>query len=147
MSQHGSGRSLMLDDNIQVRCKSRENASDVVSRLLHPRSGSGKQLCCQSHQYYRERDLNESSEPSIKPFVIGRKNWLFANTPRGAKASATIYSVIETAKENGLRPYNDLNYLFEQLPQLSGPLDAEVLESFLPWSASLPADCRMKQNP
>jgi len=46
---------------------------------------------------------NNRSERSIKPFVIGRKNWLFANTPRGAKASATIYSVIETAKENGLQ--------------------------------------------
>jgi hypothetical protein len=43
--------------------------------------------------------------------VIWRKNWLFANTPRGAKASATIYSVIETAKENGLHPYNYLKHL------------------------------------
>jgi transposase len=88
---------------------------------------------------------NNRSERSIKPFVIGRKNWLFANTPRGAKASATIYSVIETAKENGLHPFNYLKYLFEQLPQLAGPLDAEALEPFLPWSASLPADCRMKK--
>jgi transposase len=48
---------------------------------------------------------NNRSERSIKPFVIGRKNWLFANTPRGAKASAAIYSVIETAKENGLLPF------------------------------------------
>jgi hypothetical protein len=88
---------------------------------------------------------NNRSERSIKPFVIGRKNWLFANTPRGAKASATIYSVIETAKENGLHPFNYLKHLFEQLPQLAGPLDAEALEPFLPWSASLPADCRMNK--
>ncbi|MFB5763839.1 transposase domain-containing protein, partial [Paenibacillus medicaginis] len=77
----------------------------------------------------------------------GRKNWLFANTPRGATASATIYSVIETAKENGLHPYNYLKYLFEQLPQLPRPLDADALESFLPWSASLPADCRVNKIP
>lgn len=89
---------------------------------------------------------NNRSERSIKPFVIGRKNWLFANTPRGAKASATIYSVIETAKENGLHPYHYLKHLFEQLPQLTGPLVAEVLEPFLPWSASLPAACRMKRT-
>lgn len=89
---------------------------------------------------------NNRSERSIKPFVIGRKNWLFAITPRGARASATIYSVIETAKENGLHPYNYLKYLFEQLPQLPGPLDSESLEPFMPWSASLPADCRMKQS-
>ena len=65
---------------------------------------------------------NNRSERSIKPFVIGRKNWLFANTPRGAKASAAIYSVIETAKENSLHPYNYLKYLFEQLPQITGRL-------------------------
>jgi hypothetical protein len=46
-------------------------------------------------------ELDNRSERSIKPFVIGRKNWLFANTPRGAKASATIYSVIETARKTG----------------------------------------------
>ncbi len=86
---------------------------------------------------------NNRSERSIKPFVIGRKNWLFANTPRGAKASAAIYSVIETAKENGLHPYNYLKYLFEQLPQIADQLDAATLESLMPWSTALPASCRM----
>lgn len=86
---------------------------------------------------------NNRSERSIKPFVIGRKNWLFANTPRGAKTSAAIYSVIETAKENGLHPYNYLKYLFEQLPQITDPLDAAALESFMPWSETLPASCRL----
>ncbi|OIQ58489.1 transposase IS66 family protein [Moorella thermoacetica] len=47
---------------------------------------------------------NNRSELSIKPFVIGRKNWLFANTQRGARASAITYSIIKTAKENGLKP-------------------------------------------
>ena len=59
---------------------------------------------------------NNRSERSIKPFVIGRKNWMFANTPRGARASAIIYSIVETAKENGLNPFNYLSYLFEKLP-------------------------------
>lgn len=86
---------------------------------------------------------NNRSERSIKPFVIGRKNWLFANTPRGAKASATIYSVIETAKENGLNPFQYLKYLFEQLPQLENLKDPEVLDCFLPWSSSLPMNCRV----
>ncbi|THF81688.1 IS66 family transposase [Cohnella fermenti] len=89
---------------------------------------------------------NNRSERSIKPFVIGRKNWMFANTPRGAKASATIYSVLETAKENGLHPYNYLKYLFEQLPQLSGPLSPEVLKPFMPWSDQLPEACRMPKS-
>ena len=61
---------------------------------------------------------NNRSERSIKPLVIGRKNWLFAFTPAGAHASAIIYSLVESAKENGLHPYAYLTYLFEQLPQL-----------------------------
>lgn len=89
---------------------------------------------------------NNRSERSIKPFVIGRKNWLFSNTRRGAKASATIYSVMETAKENGLHPFNYLKYLFEQLPQISRPLEADALESFMPWSQVLPADCRLNKS-
>ena len=88
---------------------------------------------------------NNRSERSIKPFVIGRKNWLFANTPRGAKASATIYSVIETAKENGLHPFTYLKHLFEQLPQLP-TLDVDSLEPFTPWSSSLPPDCRVSRS-
>ena len=82
---------------------------------------------------------NNRSERSIKPFVMGRKNWLFSNTPRGAKASATIYSIIETAKENGLIPFQYLTYLFERMPNLgNGSLD-----ELLPWSASLPDYCKM----
>jgi transposase len=86
---------------------------------------------------------NNRSERSIKPFVIGRKNWLFANTPRGAKASSIIYSVVETAKENGLNPNKYLNYLFEQLPQLEDPKNSEALDRLLPWSVSLPLTCRV----
>jgi transposase len=86
---------------------------------------------------------NNRSERSIKPFVIGRKDWLFANMLRGAKASAAIYSVIETAKENGLLPFQYLKYLFEQLPQLPDALNPEALEAYLPWSTSLPITCRV----
>ena len=56
-------------------------------------------------------------ENSIRPFVVGRKNWLFSATPRGAHASGTLYSLIETAKANGLEPYRYLCYLFRKLPQ------------------------------
>jgi transposase len=86
---------------------------------------------------------NNRAERSIKPFVIGRKNWLFANTPRGAQASAVIYSVMETAKENGLHPFRYLTFLFEQLPQLENVNDPQALEPFLPWSTDLPPDCRV----
>ncbi|WP_420811240.1 IS66 family transposase [Desulfosediminicola ganghwensis] len=59
---------------------------------------------------------NNAAENAIRPFVVGRKNWLFAGTQEGAKASATLYSLVETAKANNLEPYNYLRYLFEKLP-------------------------------
>lgn len=62
---------------------------------------------------------NNRAERSIKPFVMGRKNWLFANTPGGAQASAVIYSLIETAKENALDPYRYLPWVLQNAPQLS----------------------------
>ncbi|MCR4442719.1 MAG: IS66 family transposase [Peptococcaceae bacterium] len=85
---------------------------------------------------------NNRSERSIKPFVIGRKNWLFANTPRGAQASAITYSIIETAKENSLSPFHYLCYLFEKLPNMDIK-DKNALDKLLPWSDSLPPVCRL----
>ena len=62
---------------------------------------------------------NNRAERSIKPFVIDRKNFLFAVTPRGAQGSAIMFSLIETAKENGLDPYRYLCYLFKTAPILN----------------------------
>jgi len=59
---------------------------------------------------------NNKVENAIRPFVIGRKGWLFSGSPRGAHASATLYTLVETAKANKLEPWAYLNYLFEQLP-------------------------------
>ena len=59
---------------------------------------------------------NNVAENAIRPFVLGRKNWLFSGAPKGADASATFFTLIETAKSNGLEPYAYLRYLFEQLP-------------------------------
>lgn len=59
---------------------------------------------------------NNAAENALRPFVVGRKNWLFAGNPRGAKASAIFFSLIETAKANGLEPYSYLRYIFAQLP-------------------------------
>ena len=80
---------------------------------------------------------NNRAERSIKPFVMGRKAWLFANTPRGARASAIIYSIVETVKENKLNPFEYLVHVFEQMPNvdLKNP---EVLQKLLPWNVVLP---------
>jgi transposase len=81
---------------------------------------------------------NNRCERAVKPFVIGRKNWLFANTPKGARASATIYSIVETARANGLRPFDYLTFLFERLPNLES---SASLDSLLPWAAEAQNAC------
>jgi len=82
---------------------------------------------------------NNRAERSLKPFVIGRKNWLFCNTPRGANSSAIIYSIIETAKENGLKPLEYLAFVFEQYQK------NEDIKILLPWSNSIPESCKVKK--
>ena len=74
---------------------------------------------------------NNRAERSIKPFVMGRKNWLFANTPAGAQSSAVIYSLIETAKENQLDPYRYLLWVLRSAPVLS-QADESWAEKLLP---------------
>jgi transposase len=66
-------------------------------------------------------------ENAIRPFVVGRKAWLFADTVGGARASANLYSLVETAKANGIEPWAYLTYLFERLPAATQPADLEAL--------------------
>lgn len=73
---------------------------------------------------------NNPAENAIRPFVVGRKNWLFSATVPGAKASANLYSLIETAKANGLEPYDYLRHIFTELPKAS---TLEEIEALLPW--------------
>jgi hypothetical protein len=70
---------------------------------------------------------------------MGRKNWLFCNTPNGAMASSIVYSIIETAKENGLKPFEYLEFLFESLPNTT----TGRIDSLLPWGTAIPERCRM----
>ena len=73
---------------------------------------------------------NNRCENAIRPFVTGRKNWLFSDTVKGAQASANLYSLIETAKANGLEPYAYLRRVFRLLPAATTVADIEAL---LPW--------------
>lgn len=74
---------------------------------------------------------NNAAERAIRPFTIGRKNWLFSASRAGAKASANLYSLIETAKANGLNPYDYLQHLFNELSQAQ---TLEQIEAILPWN-------------
>ena len=74
---------------------------------------------------------NNAAENAIRPFVIGRKNWLFSNTPSGAQASANMYSIIETAKAHGLNPQEYLTHVYKEIPLVKSIEDYEKL---LPWN-------------
>lgn len=88
---------------------------------------------------------NNAAERKIKPFVIGRKNFLFANTSKGASCSAKIYSIIETAKSNKLIIEKYLVYLFENLAGLD-QTGSESLENLMPWASTLPATLKIKEK-
>lgn len=88
---------------------------------------------------------NNWAERSIKPFVIARKTFLFANTTRGATASAITFSLIETAKENNLNPFDYLKFIFEELPNIDFKENPDLLKNYLPW-ADLPEQCYSKKR-
>ena len=112
---------------------------------VSPKSLTGKALAYTHKQWPRlirvlddgriEID-NNRCENAIRPFVLGRKAWLFADTPAGAEASARLYSLIETAKANGLEPYAYLARVFEELPAAIAADDDDAITRLLPWNVA-----------
>jgi len=87
---------------------------------------------------------NNRTERCIRPFVIGRGNWMFAQTPKGAHASATLYSLIESAKVNGIEPFSYLSLIFKELPKV---VDAGGFEKLLPYNAQKHFSLKSTQPP
>ena len=85
---------------------------------------------------------NNAAEQSIRGFCIGKKNWVMIDTITGAKSSAIIYSIAETAKANNLKPYDYFEYLLTEIPKHLDDTDRSFLDDLLPWSPGLPANCR-----
>ena len=85
---------------------------------------------------------NNAAEQSIRGFCIGKKNWVMIDTIAGAKSSAIIYSIAETAKANKLKPYDYFEYLLTEIPKHLDVPDSSFLDDLLPWSPSLPENCR-----
>ena len=85
---------------------------------------------------------NNASERAIRGFCIGKKNWQMIDTINGAKTSAMIYSIAETAKANNLKPYEYFEYLLEEIPKHMDDMDRRFLDRLLPWSPELPAHIR-----
>jgi len=117
---------------------------DKSALQVPPKSAVGKAIAYSLRQWpklmrYTENGYlnidNNRAERAIKPFVIGRKNWLFSNTATGAQASAMMYSIVETAKANGLIPFDYLRYLLEQLPT-----NPESIDYLMPWNVVLAKD-------
>ncbi len=111
-------------------------------KVVVPESLAGKAISYTLNEYvklvrYLKYDFispdNNEAERAIKPFTIGSKNWLFQNTPTGAYASATMYSLIETAKANNLEPYRYMELLFREIPKSK---TREELEKLLPWNVT-----------
>lgn len=125
--------------------------ANETSARTAPKSALGKALHYLLEQWpYLVRYLedgrlelsNNRAERSIKPFVMGRKNFLFCNTPGGAQSSAVLYSLIETAKETGLDPYCYLQWVLERAPELAQTSNETWAEKLIP--AEAPAECRTK---
>ena len=89
---------------------------------------------------------NNSAERAIKNFAVGRRNWLFAKSIRGADASAVVYSITETALLSGLKPYVYLTYVLDQIRQMGPFPKPEELDRLLPWSDDLPDEFRTKNQ-
>lgn len=87
---------------------------------------------------------NNLSENAIRPFTVGRKNWLFCDTPNGAQASALVYSMVEIAKANGVNVYHYLTYLLEKMP--SNRMSDEELELLAPWNENVKTEIQHRVN-
>ena len=89
---------------------------------------------------------NNLAENAIRPFTLGRKNWLFCDTPKGAEASAIVYSLVESAKANGVEPFAYLQHVLVQLPYLGKTHSHEELETLMPWAPYIQQNFAMKNS-
>ena len=89
---------------------------------------------------------NNLAENAIRPFTLGRKNWLFCDTPKGAEASAIVYSLVESAKANGIEPFSYLQHVLVQLPYLGKSHSHEEMESLMPWAPYIQENFKIKNS-
>ena len=126
----------------------------VTECAVPPKSRTGQGLNFVIHQekylkiFLTDGDIpidNSASERAIRTFCIGKKNWMFHNTAKGAGASALVYSISETAKLNNLRPYYYFRHILTELPKYcdeKGNINPAKLDQLMPWAEELPEECR-----
>lgn len=89
---------------------------------------------------------NNLCEANIKPYATARKAWLFADTPKGARANAILYTLAESARANELDVYEYLKYLLTEMPNNSHLEHPEIIDKYLPWSPELPEECHLRHK-
>lgn len=131
-----------------------EWAKHKYSQVTH-QSTTGKALAYSINQekylrvFLSDGDVpmdNNPAEQAIRPFTIGRKNFVLIATDHGAKASAMIYSLIETAKANGLNTYKYLELLLTVIPNHMEDKDRKFLDALLPWSSLVQKECKSQSK-
>ena len=125
----------------------------LATNAVLPKSKTAEGLnYCLNHEKYLKVFLkdgnvpidNSASERAIRPFCLGKKNWVLINSVKGAQASAVCYSMAESAKANNLNPYKYFEHLLTELPNRideNGNIDSSKLDDLLPWSKVLPEEC------
>jgi hypothetical protein len=123
-----------------------EYQSDVLPKS---ETGKGFTYCLNQEKYLRvflDDDNvpadNNAAEGAIRSFCIGKANWHLIDTIDGAKASAIIYCIAETAKANCLKPYNYFEHLLTEIPKHMNDKNLDFLNDLLPWSEALPESCK-----
>ena len=128
----------------------KEHRSDVTLKSLTGRAityALNQEKYLRVFLYYGDVPMeNNAAERAIRPFCIGKKNWMMSDTVHGAEASATIYSIVETAKANNLKPYEYLKYLLEEISKHMDDTDMGFLDALLPWSETIPKECRRQET-
>ena len=148
------------EEKYEERQKQSRPVMDAMFEWLHTMEGSVDRssligdaiLYTLNQEVYLRRYLedghlsidNNSAERALKNFAVGRRNWLFAKSVRGADASALVYSITETALLNHLKPYAYLTYILDELRKMGAFPKEEELKKLLPWSENLPEYCRTK---
>lgn len=128
----------------------KENQSKVLPKS---ETGKGFTYCLNQEKYLRvfidDGNVpadNNAAEQAIRGFCIGKANWHLIDTIDGAKASAIIYSIAETAKANHLKPYNYFEHLLTEIPKHMDDKNLEFLNDLLPWSEVLPDSCKKQKQ-
>ena len=124
----------------------KDNRAGVLSKS---ETGKGLEYCINQEKFLMEflndGDVplhNSATEQAIRPFTIGRKNFVMIDTKAGAQSSAIIYSIVETAKANNIKPYEYFKHLLTEIPRHMDDKSLDFLTDLLPWSDNLPQECK-----